>query len=112
MITNFNLWLDVSRILGRQMKILKILQWILYIAVFVLAVVLTLDNIQAVEFNFFGIYGFKLPLIAMAAVFLGLGVIIGFLLSMFQKIGLKAQIHKLTKEVEELKKSSINTAAR
>ena len=87
-------------------KILNILHWVLNIALFVLAIVLVLDNIQSVEFNFFGIYRFKLPLIAMAAIFLSLGVVIGFFISFFQKTGLKSQISKLTKEVELLKKSS------
>ena len=94
------------------MKFLNILHWILNIAIFVLAIVLVLDNIQSVEFNFFGIYRVKLPLIAMAAIFLSLGIVIGFFISLFQKINLKSQINKLVKENEILKKSSISTNIR
>jgi uncharacterized integral membrane protein len=94
-----------------MVKILNILHWILNIALFVLAIVLVLDNIQTVEFNVFGIYSFKLPLIAMAAIFLSLGIVIGFFISFFQKVGLKSEIGKLTKEIELLRKSSNHDSA-
>jgi len=91
---------------GIVMKIWKIFGIILNVILFILALVLVLDNIQPANFNFFGIYQFHLPLIVMLAIFLAIGILIGFLMCLLRRFELKSQLNSLKKEVEQLKKTS------
>ncbi|MFN8771290.1 MAG: LapA family protein [Neisseriaceae bacterium] len=90
------------------MKILKIVNWVVRIIILALLVVLMLDNLQTTTFNFFGIYKLTLPLIIIALIFMGLGILIGLLVSLFRSFELKAKISMLEKE---LKRVSITPSA-
>ena len=88
------------------MKIVKILNWILRAIVLILVVVLTLNNLQETTFNFLGIYTTTLPLILIVLIFLILGVAVGFIISFFRSLELRAKISMLEKELKAQKTSS------
>lgn len=83
------------------MKFLKIINWVIYIAIFVLALVLVINNIQTAQFNFFGVYYLKLPLIVLALIFLCLGFIVGIILSSFKIMKLKTEVRVLNKQLHD-----------
>jgi putative membrane protein len=85
------------------MKFLRILNWILRIALFVLVLVLVLDNMQAIDFNFFSIYHLRLPLIALVLIFFALGALFGILFGLFRRMNTNSQVRKLEKEIDKLK---------
>jgi uncharacterized integral membrane protein len=87
------------------MKIGTILRWVLRLILFLLLLVLVIDNIQAVQFNLFGIYFVKLPLILLAMLFLALGVLCGLSIGLVGRISLKAKIRSLEKDMLETLKA-------
>lgn len=52
-----------------------------------------------VEFNLLGIYKLHLPLIALALLILGIGIIIGLLINIPHRIEQKGRINQLEKEL-------------
>lgn len=89
------------------MRVIKIT---LQVILFVLLLILAINNMQSVEFNFLGIYTAKLPLIVMLAVFTILGLAVGLLLGFINTLGLKTQISKLKKQLtkQESKHSELD----
>lgn len=82
------------------MKLIKLLP---KIVIFLLLLVLVLNNMQKVEFNLYGIYIWNLPLIAIILIALILGALIGFSLKIIRLTELKLQIHNLKKDLEKIK---------
>ncbi|HRG61859.1 MAG: DUF1049 domain-containing protein [Neisseriales bacterium] len=80
------------------MKIFKI---IIQVAVFILLLVLAINNMQTVEFNFFSVYVLKLPLIITLAIFAVGGLLIGLLYGFVNNLALKSQISKLKKQIDK-----------
>ncbi len=80
------------------MKIFKI---ILQVIIFVLLLVLAINNMQTVEFNFFSVYILKLPLIITLAIFAIGGLLIGLLYGFVNNLTLKSQISKLKKQIDK-----------
>lgn len=89
------------------MRVVKI---VLRVILFVLLLVLAINNMQSVEFNFLGIYTLKLPLIITIAIFTVLGMLVGMLLGFINNVGLKSQISKLKKQIikQEEKNSELD----
>lgn len=81
------------------MKIIHILSWIIRIVLFVLIVVLILNNMGRVQFNFYGIYSWTTPLIVVCLIFFLLGIIIGVLFSSLRVVKLKFTIRALKKQL-------------
>lgn len=85
------------------MKIFKI---ILQVIIFVLLLVLAINNMQTVEFNFFSVYILKLPLIITLAIFAIGGLLIGLLYGFVNNLSLKSQISKLKKQIDKTEEKS------
>ncbi|MBP9742275.1 MAG: LapA family protein [Burkholderiales bacterium] len=84
---------------------MKITRWIIRIILFILVLVLILDNRQPVEFNFYGIYHTApLPLIVIGFAFLLIGLIIGMIYGFLRSLELKAKIKILQQELHEQRK--------
>jgi uncharacterized integral membrane protein len=88
------------------MKIFKI---VIQIAVFVLLLVLAINNMQTVEFNFFSVYVLKLPLIITLAIFAIGGLLIGLLYGFVNNLALKSQINKLKKQLGKVEEKTTKT---
>ncbi|HCY39583.1 MAG TPA: hypothetical protein DHV02_06935 [Neisseriales bacterium] len=78
---------------------MKIFQIILRVIVFIILLVLAINNMQSVEFNFLGIYTLKLPLIITLAIFALGGLMLGMLFGFMNNLNLKSQINKLKKQL-------------
>ena len=78
---------------------MKIFQIILRVIVFIILLVLAINNMQSVEFNFLGIYTLKLPLIITLAIFGLGGLLFGMLFGFMNNLNLKSQINKLKKQL-------------
>ncbi|HLX53759.1 MAG TPA: LapA family protein [Aquella sp.] len=85
------------------MKLLKILSWILRIALFIIILVLVLDNMQTIDFNLFSIYHIKLPLIALLLIFFVIGVLLGLLFGILRGFASKSDVRRLEKEIASLR---------
>lgn len=83
---------------------MKVIKLILQLALLILLVVLFLNNMQLVEFNFYGIWLWRLPLIMLVALAIILGMIAGFCFRLFKSAEQKLEIHNLKKELDNLKK--------
>lgn len=79
------------------MKIYKYIKWAIKIILFILILVLILDNIQTVKLSIFNVYVLQLPLIIVLLLFLIIGIIIGLLINIIKIIELKAKIFKINK---------------
>ena len=78
---------------------MKIFQIILRVIVFIILLVLAINNMQSVEFNFLGVYTLKLPLIITLAIFALGGLLFGMLFGFMNNLNLKSQINKLKKQL-------------
>ena len=78
---------------------MKIFQIILRVIVFIILLVLAINNMQSVEFNFLGIYTLKLPLIITLAIFALGGLMLGMLFGFMNNLNLKSRINKLKKQL-------------
>lgn len=78
---------------------MKIFQIVLRVIVFVILLVLAINNMQTVAFNFLGIYTLQLPLIITLAIFALGGLLIGMLFGFVNNLSLKNQINKLKKQL-------------
>lgn len=85
------------------MKILKVLNWVLRIALFIIILVLVLDNMQSIDFNLFSIYHIKLPLIFLVLIFFVIGILLGLLFGILRGFASKSDLRKLEKEIDNLK---------
>lgn len=81
---------------------MHILHWIVRIVLFVLVVVLILNNMGRVQFNFYGIYSWTLPLIVVCLVFLLLGIAIGVVFSILHAVKLKLKLRALQKQLDKV----------
>lgn len=77
------------------MNITTIFKWLLRILIFVLILIIIIDNIQTVHFNLLGIYVLQLPLIILVLIFFACGVLCGLLMGLMNSIKLKSRIHQL-----------------
>lgn len=84
----------------------NIIKWIIRIAIFVLVLVLVLNNMQRVQFNFYGIYSWTLPLIVLALIFFIIGIVIGLVYSFIRSFELRSRIKLLRKDLEEARTAS------
>jgi uncharacterized integral membrane protein len=91
------------------MKILKVLNWILRIVLFIVILVLVLDNMQTIDFNLFSIYHIKLPLIVLVLIFFALGILLGLLFGILRGFASKSDLHKLEKEISSLRANKITS---
>ncbi len=80
------------------MRIFKI---IIRVIVFIFLLVLAINNMQIVEFNFLGVYTLKLPLIITLAIFAISGIFIGSLIGLISNLSLKKQISNLKKQLKK-----------
>lgn len=80
---------------------MKILKLIINLVLFVLLLVLALDNKQVVTINFYDIYTFNLPLIIGIVMFVFIGFVIGILYNLTTIMRLKAQIFQLNRKIEK-----------
>ena len=80
---------------------MRVIRIILRVILFVLLLILAINNMQSVEFNFLGIYTLKLPLIITIAIFTILGLAVGLLLGFINNMGMKSQISKLKKQISK-----------
>ena len=84
---------------------MKIFQIVLRVIVFIILLVLAINNMQAVAFNFLGIYTLQLPLIITLAIFALGGLLIGMLFGFVNNLSLKSQISKLKKQLAKQQES-------
>ena len=85
---------------------MKIIRWIARIVLFILVIVLVLQNRHIVQFNLYGIYIWNLPIIVLCFIFLLIGLTIGLGYSFIQSIKLKSKIRSLKHNLDGAKKSS------
>lgn len=78
---------------------MKIFQIILRVIVFIVLLVLAINNMQTVAFNFLGIYTLQLPLIITLAIFALGGLLIGILFGLVNNLQLKNQVSRLKKQL-------------
>lgn len=83
------------------MQITRIIRIIFRIAIFILLLILAINNMQTTEFNFLGIYTLKLPLIVTIAIFTFLGVLLGMLFSFGNNLTLKSELKKARKQLTQ-----------
>ena len=83
------------------MQVLKIIRILFRIAIFVLLLILAINNMQTTEFNFLGIYTLRLPLIVTLGIFTFAGVFIGMILNYSNNLSLKSELKKLRKELNQ-----------
>lgn len=85
------------------MKPLKILNWIIRIVLFVIILVLVLENRQPADFNLFSIWHIQLPLIALVLIFFVIGMLLGLLFGILRGFASKSDVRKLEKEIDSLR---------
>lgn len=72
---------------------------IINMILFLLLLVLCINNSQIVTINIYGVYTLNMPLILALAIFATIGFIIGILFNLPKNIKSKSQISKLEKEL-------------
>ena len=87
-------------------RLLSILKWSFWFIIFILVLVLILNNWQPVQFNFYGIYSWTIPLIIMIFMAFVLGVLIGVIYGIGRTLELKFRIKLLKKDLEALQKTN------
>lgn len=88
---------------------MKITRWIIRIILFLLVLVLILNNKNIVDFNFYGIYTLSAPLIILCLIFLLIGLIIGMGYGFLRSLELKAKIKVLQEEIKNVHKTNNNS---
>ncbi|TXI93910.1 MAG: DUF1049 domain-containing protein [Neisseriales bacterium] len=86
------------------MQIFRALRIIFRVLVFVILLILAINNMQPSEFNFLGIYILRLPLIVTLGIFSFAGVFIGMIFGYSERIKLKNELKKVRKENLTVKK--------
>ena len=87
-------------------RMANIVKWVIRIAIFILILVLVLNNMQRVQFNFYGIYNWTLPLIVLSLIFLIVGILIGLIYGLFRSFELRSRIKLLKKDLETAQKAN------
>ena len=87
-------------------RLLSILKWSFWFIIFILVLVLILNKWQPVQFNFYGIYSWTIPLIIMIFMAFVLGVLIGVIYGIGRTLELKFRIKLLKKDLEALQKTN------
>jgi uncharacterized integral membrane protein len=87
-------------------RLANILKWVIRFALFILVLVLILNNMQLVQFNFYGIYSWSLPLIVLAIIALIIGILIGITYGFVRSFELKSRIKLLRKDLEAAQKAN------
>lgn len=87
---------------------MKIVRLVVNLLIFILLLVLALDNIQTVTINLYNLYTFQIPLIIAMVIFVILGMIIGILFSLGSNLKLRTQIYNLKRKLEKEQNSSKN----
>lgn len=89
---------------------MKIVRIIFNLLIFILLLVLALNNMQNITLDFYGIHTFNMPLIIALVVFISIGFIIGILTNLAMNLKLKAQLHQLNRKLSKQneKESSTN----
>lgn len=87
---------------------MKIVRLVVNLLIFILLLVLALDNIQTVTINLYNLYTFQIPLIIAMVIFVILGMIIGILFSLGSNLKLRTQIYNLKRKLEKEQNSSTN----
>lgn len=80
---------------------MKIVKLIINLIIFILLLVLALDNKQVITINFYDIYTFNVPLIIGIVIFVFLGFIIGIVYNLTNIMKLKAQVFQLNRKIEK-----------
>lgn len=88
------------------MSIGSIFRWIIRLIILVLVLILIHDNIQTVRFSLLGIYSPQLPLIVLALIFFGLGILVGIIAGFMKNLKLKSRIHQLEEAATTPKNSN------
>ena len=83
-----------------------IVRWIIRCVVFILILVLILNNLQKVQFNFYGIYTWNLPLIIIVLSAIAIGVIVGLIFGFIRSLELRSRIKLLHKDLELARKTN------
>ena len=81
------------------MKLMHILRIALWVVLFIILLILAINNMQTVEFNFLGLYTLKLPLIITLAIFTLAGIGIGMFFNLINYLSLKSQLRQLRKQL-------------
>lgn len=84
---------------------MKVVRLIVNLLIFILLLVLALDNIQTVTINLYSLYTFQVPLIIAMVIFILMGVIIGILFNLGTNLKLRTQIYSLKRKLEKDEKS-------
>jgi uncharacterized integral membrane protein len=87
---------------------MRILSWIFYVALFVLALGFALSNTDPVELRLFSGYAttWRAPLVVFLLVFLGVGVVLGLLAAVPSLFRQRREIAHLRKELRQMAKRS------
>ncbi len=88
-------------------RISTIIRWMVRIAIFILILVLIVNNLQKVQFNFYGVYTWNLPLIVIVLIAMAIGIAIGLIFGFIRSLELRSRIKLLHKDLELAKKSNI-----
>lgn len=84
---------------------MKIFRWIIRIVIFVLVLVLVLDNRHNVQFSFYNIYTVNTPLIVLCFIFLLVGFIVGIIYSFLRSFKLRSRVKLLQKNLDNMHKT-------
>ena len=85
-------------------KVAKIIRWIVRIIIFILVLLLIINNLHKVPFNFYGIYNGELPLIVLIISSVIIGFVVGITYGFINSLELRSRIKLLRKDLEELRK--------
>ena len=80
---------------------MKIITWGIRIIIFVLLLVILLNNMQEIQFNFYGIYFWHLPLIVFGLIALAIGLVCGLSVGLMRTFKLKSQIRVLQESMNK-----------
>ena len=91
---------------------MRVLSWIFYAALFVLALVFALSNTDPAELRLFSGYAktWRAPLVVFLLSFLGIGVILGLLSAVPAIFRLRREIARLRRELRQLGKIATKNA--
>ncbi len=84
------------------MQLGKYLRYFIRIVLFILLLVLVLDNLQTVQLSIFGTYIIRLPLIVLVLSFMVIGILIGLIFNLSGRIELKNKLNTLQKTLDKI----------
>lgn len=86
---------------------MKIGRWIIRVILFILILVLVLNNKHNVQFNLYNIYTWNVPLIVLCFIFLLIGLCIGVIYGLLRSLELKTRIKLLQRDLDNARKTTI-----